>query len=136
MFPRPLIEKFTFHIGRSGEWVAIIAKFALNQGMSHYVMVAYRMAIATVVTGLDVSLYRPVLDQCLHYIGMTYTNSSFPSSMYNILPAVAFLMASMFGLERVNIRELHSQAKILGTIVVVGGAMSMTLIQGSELNLP
>lgn len=27
--------------------MAIIAKFALNMGMSHYVLVAYRMAFAT-----------------------------------------------------------------------------------------
>ena len=31
-------------------------------------------------------------------------------------------------LEMVNIRRLHSQAKILGNIVAVGGAFLMTII--------
>ena len=38
-------------------------------------------------------------------------------------------------LEMVNIRRLHSQAKILGNIVAVGGAFLMTLIKGPSLNL-
>jgi hypothetical protein len=29
--------------------MALIAKFALNQGMSHFVLIAYRMAIASLV---------------------------------------------------------------------------------------
>jgi drug/metabolite transporter (DMT)-like permease len=39
-------------------------------------------------------------------------------------------------LEMVNIRRLHSMAKILGTTVAAGGALSMTLIKGDTLNLP
>ena len=39
-------------------------------------------------------------------------------------------------MEKVNIRRLRSQAKILGTLVTVGGAMMMTLIKGPLLNLP
>jgi drug/metabolite transporter (DMT)-like permease len=33
-------------------------------------------------------------------------------------------------------RRLHSQAKVLGTIVALGGAMVMTLVKGAMLNLP
>lgn len=39
-------------------------------------------------------------------------------------------------LEQVNIRKLHSQVKIVGTIVTVGGAMIMTLIRGPAISLP
>ncbi|KAF5733812.1 WAT1-related protein [Tripterygium wilfordii] len=39
-------------------------------------------------------------------------------------------------LEKVNMRNLHSQAKISGTIVTVEGAMLITLIKGPMLNLP
>ncbi|GMY08606.1 WAT1-related protein At2g39510-like isoform X2 [Fagus crenata] len=138
--------------------LSIIAKFALNQGMSHYVLVAYRMSIATaaiapfaivleresrpkmtfsiLVKAMLLSFFDPVLDQNLYYIGMKYTNASFTSAMCNILPAFAFTMAWLFGLEMVNIRRLHSMAKILGTTVAAGGALSMTLIKGDTLNLP
>ncbi|CAI0443072.1 unnamed protein product [Linum tenue] len=39
-------------------------------------------------------------------------------------------------LESVNLKKVHSQAKILGTIVTVGGAMLMTLIKGARVDLP
>lgn len=35
-----------------------------------------------------------------------------------------------------NIRRLHSQVKIAGTIVTVGGAMIMTLVRGPTISLP
>jgi drug/metabolite transporter (DMT)-like permease len=38
-------------------------------------------------------------------------------------------------LEKVS-RRLHSQAKVLGTIVALGGAMVMTLVKGAMLKLP
>lgn len=39
-------------------------------------------------------------------------------------------------LEKVNIRSLHSMAKVLGTVAAVGGAMFMTMVKGPILNLP
>ena len=39
-------------------------------------------------------------------------------------------------LEKVNMRKLHCQAKILGTIGTVGGAMIMTMVNGPMLPLP
>lgn len=39
-------------------------------------------------------------------------------------------------LEKVNIRSLHSIAKVLGTAAAVGGAMFMTMVKGPILNLP
>lgn len=33
-------------------------------------------------------------------------------------------------------REMHSQAKILGTAVTLGGAMIMTLVRGPHIGLP
>lgn len=39
-------------------------------------------------------------------------------------------------IERVKIRSLHSQAKIMGTVVTVGGAMLMTLVKGPTIDFP
>ncbi|KAK4579073.1 hypothetical protein RGQ29_028944 [Quercus rubra] len=101
-----LLAVILLQFGYAG--LSIIVKFALNQGMSHY---------------------------NLFYLGMKYTDTSFTSAMCNILPASAFFMAWVFRLEMVNIRRLQSQAKILGTIVAVGGAFLMTIIKGPSLNL-
>lgn len=46
------------------------------------------------------------------------------------------IILGSFRLEKVNIRQLPSQAKILGTVVAVGGAMIMTMVRGPILNLP
>ncbi|KAB1217946.1 hypothetical protein CJ030_MR3G014644 [Morella rubra] len=117
--------------------MAIIAKFALNMGMSHYVLVAYRMAFATsIIAPFAIFIESPVLDQNLFYIGMMHTNASFATALYNIVPALAFVMAWICRLEQVNVRRLHCQAKILGSIVAVGGAILMSLLKGQDLNLP
>ncbi|KAG7998827.1 hypothetical protein I3843_01G274900 [Carya illinoinensis] len=129
----------------------IIFKFALNEGMNQHVLIVYRYAVATVVTAafatvLDrkvrpkltfslfakiffLGLLEPVIDQNLYYTGMKYTTATFASAMCNILPV--FLR-----LEKLSIRRLHSQAKILGTIVTIGGAMLMTLFSGPMLKSP
>ncbi|XP_031740967.1 WAT1-related protein At2g39510 isoform X2 [Cucumis sativus] len=79
---------------------------------------------------------RPVIAQSLIYSGTKYTTATFATAMCNILPAFAFLMAWICRMEKVNIRSLRSQAKILGTLVTVGGAMMMTLLKGPLLSLP
>ncbi|KAG2730172.1 hypothetical protein I3760_01G280300 [Carya illinoinensis] len=119
----------------------IIFKFALNQGMSQHVVIVYRKVRPKLTFSLFAKIFflgllEPVIDQNLYYTGVKYTTATFGSAMCNVLPAFAFLMAWICGLEKVSIRRLHSQAKILGTIVTVGGAMLMTLFSGPMLKLP
>ncbi|KAK3028829.1 hypothetical protein RJ639_038656 [Escallonia herrerae] len=125
----------------------IIAKSALNKGMSHYTLSVYRNAIAAVVfapfamvlLGLakpNICTSRPVIDQNLYYAGMKYTTATFATAMTNILPATTFCMAWIMRLEKVEIKELRSQGKIVGTLVTVGGAMIMTLVKGPTIALP
>lgn len=45
-------------------------------------------------------------------------------------------MRVFYRLEKVNVKKLHSQGKILGTLVTVGGAMVMTLVNGPPVPLP
>lgn len=35
-----------------------------------------------------------------------------------------------------NIKSFHSQGKVLGTLVTVGGAMIMTMVRGATIALP
>ncbi|KAK9713879.1 hypothetical protein RND81_06G056700 [Saponaria officinalis] len=44
-------------------------------------------------------------------------------------------MATIFRLEKVDIRKIPSQAKIIGTIVTVAGAMIMTIYRGPVVNI-
>ncbi|KAL3833494.1 hypothetical protein ACJIZ3_008230 [Penstemon smallii] len=137
---------------------AIVAKFALNKGTSHYTFSVYRNAIAAVVFApfafvlerkirprmtlpillkiMLLGLLDPVIGQNLFYAGMTYTSATFTAALCNVLPALTFLMAWILRVERVNVKKLPSQSKIMGTLVTVSGAMIMTLIRGSEIGLP
>ncbi|KAJ0102019.1 hypothetical protein Patl1_06293 [Pistacia atlantica] len=130
----------------------------MTDGLSPLVLVALRMLVAAILISpfaivlerntrpkmtfpifakiVLLSLFEPVLSQNLYYTGMKYTTATYTVAMCNILPAMAFIMAWIFGLEIVKISKVHSQAKILGTIVAVGGAMIMTFVKGSLLELP
>ncbi|MBA0701835.1 hypothetical protein Goari_005459, partial [Gossypium aridum] len=117
--------------------MSIIAKYALNQGMSPHVLVAYRLAVAAVIiTPFAIEneaeddiqyLYQdnadqltrvmPVLDHNFFYTGMKYTTATFTTAMCNILPALTFALACIVKLERVEIGKVRSQAKVAGTAV-------------------
>ncbi|CAN4116907.1 unnamed protein product [Withania somnifera] len=86
----------------------ILTKVALNQGMSNYVFVVYRHAVATlIIAPFAIILDKPVIDQNLYSIGLKYTTATF----------------------------IHSQAKIVGTVATVAGAMIMTLVRGPIVEL-
>ncbi|KAI3734846.1 hypothetical protein L6452_14326 [Arctium lappa] len=136
----------------------LIVKSALNKGLNHYTFAVYRNAIAALFFApfaffierkvrpkMTVSIFlkimllgllEPVIDQNLFYGGMTYTTATFATAMCNILPAITFFMAWIFRLEKVKMKSLHSQGKIIGTLVTVGGAMIMTLITGPSIQFP
>ncbi|OMO96958.1 putative Auxin-induced protein 5NG4 [Corchorus olitorius] len=117
--------------------MSIIAKFALNHGLSPHVLVAYRMAVASaLISPFAIVLERPVLDHNCFYTGMKYTTATFSTAMCNILPTLTFVLACIFKLEKVELRKVQSQAKVVGTLVTVGGAMMMTFIKGTTLHPP
>uniref|UniRef100_A0A803N8G3 WAT1-related protein n=1 Tax=Chenopodium quinoa TaxID=63459 RepID=A0A803N8G3_CHEQI len=129
---KPFLAVIFLQIGLAG--MDILSKVALNRGMSNYVLVVYRHAVATfIIAPFALVLDKPVIDQNLYYMGMKYTSATFAATMVNILPAITFLMAWIMRLEVVKCRSLRSQAKIVGTVATVGGAMMMTLVKGPAL---
>ncbi|KAG6643122.1 hypothetical protein CIPAW_09G188300 [Carya illinoinensis] len=123
----------------------VLSKAALNQGMSNYVLVVYRHVVAFAVIApfavfLDkkvrpkmtlpiftklivLSLLGPAIDP-LYFLGMKYTTATFAAAMADILPALTFVMACIL-----------SQAKVVGTIATVAGAIVITLVKGPIIEL-
>ncbi|KAJ8754226.1 hypothetical protein K2173_002126 [Erythroxylum novogranatense] len=152
---KPFIGVIFMQVGLAG--MDVLSKAALNQGTSNYVLVVYRHAVATIGIGpfavildrkvrpkmtvstfikiLLLGLLEPVIDQNLYFLGMKNTTATFAAAVINILPAITFVLACIVGLEKVNIRSIHSQAKVAGTIATVAGAMIMTLIRGPLIDL-
>ncbi|XP_044507225.1 WAT1-related protein At2g39510-like [Mangifera indica] len=138
--------------------MAIIVKHALDNGLSPHVLVALRMVVAAILVSpfaivmerntrpmmtlstffkiVLLSLFEPVLSQNFSDTGMKYTTATFNVSMSNALPAMTFIMAWIFRLEIVKLRKLHGQAKIVGTLLAVGGGIIMTFVKGTLLDLP
>lgn len=147
---KPYVAMVFLQFGYAGMFVVSVA--SLKQGMSHYVLVVYRNAVAAAVVApfalwferkvrpkmtlpiflkiMALGLLEPVLDQNFYYMGTKYTSASFSSALYNILPAVTFLNAFVLRMEKIDIKKRHSQAKIIGTLVTVIGALIMILYKG------
>ncbi|XP_054811303.1 WAT1-related protein At5g07050-like [Prosopis cineraria] len=135
----------------------VITKVSLNRGMSHYVLVVYRHAFATAVIAPFAFIYErkaqpkitfpifmqifilallgPVIDQNFYYAGLKFTSPTFSCAMSNILPAMTFVMAVLCRMEKINMKKMRCQAKVVGTIVTVAGAMLMTLYKGPIVEL-
>ncbi|RVX04887.1 WAT1-related protein [Vitis vinifera] len=130
----------------------IITKVSLNRGMSHYVLVVYRHAFATAVIApfalvlerkvrpkitlpiflqlFVLGLLGPVIDQNFYYAGLKFTSPTFSCAMSNMLPAMTFVMAVLCRMEKLDMKKFRCQAKVVGTVVTVAGAMLMTLYKG------
>ncbi|CAN6311445.1 unnamed protein product [Urochloa humidicola] len=152
----PYMAMVFLQFGFAGMFLISVA--SLRQGMSHYVLVIYRNVVAAVVMApfalwferktrpkmtlsvffkiLALGLLEPVLDQNFIYMGVNNTSASFSSALTNILPAITFVNAIILRMERVNIKERHSLAKIAGTAITVGGALLMILFKGPIVNFP
>ncbi|XP_028782715.1 WAT1-related protein At5g07050-like [Neltuma alba] len=152
---KPYFAMISLQFGYAG--MNIITKVSLNQGMSHYVLVVYRHAFATAVIApfaffferkaqpritfrlfmqiFILALLGPVIDQNFYYAGLKFTSPTFSCAMSNMLPAMTFVMAALCRMEKINMRKVRCQAKIVGTLVTVGGAMLMTLYKGPIVDM-
>ncbi|MCL7033821.1 hypothetical protein MKW94_000649 [Papaver nudicaule] len=152
---KPYLAMVSLSFGYAGMY--IITMLCLKRGMSTYVLVVYRHAAATIAIApfalyferktrpkltlriflkiMVLGFLEPVFDQNLYYLGMKYTSATFASAIVNILPAITFIMAILFRLEKIKIKNIHSIAKIVGTIITLGGATLMTLYKGPVMNM-
>ncbi|XP_058226057.1 WAT1-related protein At5g07050-like [Rhododendron vialii] len=152
---KPYFAMISLQFGYAG--MNIITKVSLNRGMSHYVLVVYRHAFATAVIApfaiflerkarpkitfpifmqiFILGLLGPVIDQNFYYAGLKYTSPTFSCAMSNMLSAMTFIMAVIFRMEKIDLKKVIYQVKIVGTIVTVGGAMLMTLYKGPVVEM-
>ncbi|KAM7470422.1 hypothetical protein LguiA_008605 [Lonicera macranthoides] len=135
----------------------VFFKLAANDGMNLRILVAYRFLFASAFM-IPLALYverkkRPkmtrivlvqaffcgllggVLAQNMYVMSLALTSASFASAMTNLIPAITFIMAIIFRLEKLGWRTAAGKAKVLGTLVGLGGAMILTFYKGPRINL-
>ncbi|KAA3490732.1 WAT1-related protein [Gossypium australe] len=148
------IAMMVLQLGYAG--VALVTRAAMLQGMSPPVLVVYRQAVATLAVAPVAYLSRRksggpslglrsfsliflaalvgiTINQNIYYEGLYLATSSTATAMANLVPAITFVMASVVGLEKVDIRSLRGIAKIAGTVICVAGAIFMALLRGPKL---
>nr|KYP71362.1 Auxin-induced protein 5NG4 [Cajanus cajan] len=152
---KPYILTVGLQFGMAGTYLFTMA--SLNHGMSRLVFIVYRNAIAALALApfaliferkvrpkmtwtvfiqiLVLGFLEPVVDQGFTFLGMEYTSASFASAVMNAVPSVTFMLAVILRLELVNMKEIRSQAKVMGTLVTFAGALLMTLYKGPQFDL-
>ncbi|KAK1293407.1 WAT1-related protein [Acorus calamus] len=70
------------------------------------------------------------------FTGVDYSSPTLGSAMANLVPACTFFIAVVFRLERFDIKSSSSQAKLIGTLVSISGALTVTLYEGPPIYDP
>ncbi|XP_020239772.1 WAT1-related protein At1g68170 isoform X2 [Cajanus cajan] len=137
--------------------VNVLYKLAINDGMSIRVVTAYRLMFAVVFT-FSLSLIferksRPKLTWRVLFLSffsglfgaslfhnlfleaLDLVSATFATAVYNLVPAVTFILAISCGIEKLNMQTAVGKAKVLGTIIGIGGSMVLTFFKGVEINV-
>ncbi|KAF8657754.1 hypothetical protein HU200_059914 [Digitaria exilis] len=136
--------------------VDVALKTASRLGMRPIVFVAYRQGIAA-ATLLLASLagrgctLRPMAvgarafglifaaslatatGQYFYLKGLLLASPSMARATTNLAPGITFAIAAVIGLEKVDVRNVRSIAKIVGTAICLAGAMFMAFFKGPKL---
>ncbi|RYR76919.1 hypothetical protein Ahy_A01g001431 isoform C [Arachis hypogaea] len=114
--------------------LAIFTRAALLEGLSPTVFVVYRQAIATLALAPMVfSPKRVTANQNAYFQGLFYASSTAATAMSNLIPALTFVIATIVGFEKIDLKSMRSSAKIIGTVCCVSGALTMALVKGHKL---
>ncbi|KAL1200364.1 WAT1-related protein [Cardamine amara subsp. amara] len=65
--------------------------------------------------------------------GIEYSSPTLASAMSNLTPAFTFTLAVIFRMEQVALKSFATQAKIIGTIVSISGALVIVLYKGPQV---
>ncbi|XP_021656769.2 WAT1-related protein At5g40230 isoform X2 [Hevea brasiliensis] len=71
--------------------------------------------------------------QLFMFTGMRYSSPVLSTAMNDLTPAFTFLLAIISSMEKLDFRLQGSQAKSIGTILSVAGALIVTLYKGQPL---
>ncbi|KAJ4901765.1 WAT1-related protein [Raphanus sativus] len=133
-------------------------KAAASRGLSFYVFVFYSYVVSTLVL-LPLSLifgrstrlpsakspvfFKIFLLAVLGFMsmiagckGVEYSSPTLASAISTLTPAFTFTLAIVFRMERVRLTSSASQAKIIGTVVSMSGALVVVLYKGPKLLAP
>ncbi|KAM2437985.1 hypothetical protein TB1_014288 [Malus domestica] len=133
----------------------VLMKLSLQEGLNQIVFVVYRHVLAMVLVGpfayvlerkqrpsLSFSIAAKIFALAslgttihlnLYYAGLAYTSATVGCALSNVIPALTFLVAVLLRMEKLNIRSTRGQAKVVGTLLCLGGSLIFTFWKGGYL---
>ncbi|CAH8356826.1 unnamed protein product [Eruca vesicaria subsp. sativa] len=136
--------------------VNALIKKVLDGGINHMVIATYRLGISTffllpiayfwerktrpkltasVSFQLFVSaLFGASLMQYFYLLGLSYTSATLGSAFWGTLPAITFIMALIFRFEKLNMKTKAGYGVVLGAMISLAGALTLTMYQGVPLS--
>ncbi|KAJ0943004.1 putative EamA domain-containing protein [Helianthus annuus] len=137
--------------------VNVFYKLAANDGMVLSILVAYRFIFCTafivplaifverkkrpkltwkiLLQAFCCGLFGGSLAQNFYIKALCMTSATFAAATTNLIPALTFVLAVCFGMERLGWKTTSGSAKIMGTALGVGGAMLLTFYKGVDIHL-
>ncbi|XVE75089.1 hypothetical protein DITRI_Ditri12bG0068800 [Diplodiscus trichospermus] len=132
-----------------------VNKAAMNSGISDFLLVLYSNILAIFILAPCIFIFyrkrtRPLLTwstickifllgvlsyagQICTYIGLEYGSPTLASAMADLTPAFTFIFSIISRMEKLDLGIKSSQAKSLGTLVSILGALVVTLYKGLPL---
>ncbi|XWS57401.1 hypothetical protein CRYUN_Cryun09bG0171000 [Craigia yunnanensis] len=151
----PFLANVLVQLGYAG--MNITSKLAMESGMKPLVLVAYRQIFATLAIApfafflerkTRPKITKPILiqiffcsltgataNQVFYFVGLENTTATVACALNNVLPAATFVLAALCRQEVVGIKKASGQAKVLGTLVCVGGAMLLSFYHGHTVGI-
>ncbi|PIN06346.1 hypothetical protein CDL12_21095 [Handroanthus impetiginosus] len=130
-------------------------KAAATKGLSYHVFMVYSYAVSSIILlPLAYLFHRKTplppftvvllgkffiigslgfAGQFLGYLGIAYSSPTMSSAMSNLSPATTFFLAILLRMERLKIGSRSSQAKLIGALVSIIGALVVVLYSGPLL---
>ncbi|KAI5683500.1 hypothetical protein M9H77_04728 [Catharanthus roseus] len=131
-----------------------LSKAVMSKGIGNYVFVFYSNTIAALILlPLSFILERnkraplswsllckffilsligiTIMQNCV-FTGLKYSSPTLASAMSNLSPPFTFLLAVIFRMEKMKLRSMRSNIKMMGTLVSITGALIVTLYKGPQ----
>ncbi|KAH9541601.1 hypothetical protein CY35_14G073900 [Sphagnum magellanicum] len=124
------LSQFVFAIYRNGIAALILSPFAYflesNKRPSYFKFSDFLRFQALAFTGI-------VGSQQLFLAGLSLTSPMLAAVSQNMIPVCTFLLSAFLGLEDLHMRRRDGIAKVIGTVICIGGAVLMSLYKGEVL---
>ncbi|CAD5326809.1 unnamed protein product [Arabidopsis thaliana] len=132
-----------------------LVKKVLDGGVNHMVIATYRLAISTLFLApiaffwerktrptltLNIlvqlffsALVGASLTQYFFLLGLSYTSATLACAFISMTPAITFVMALIFRVEKLNMKSKAGMGMVMGALICIGGALLLTMYKGVPL---